>query len=99
MVPTETRPKNTLFCPECGHESPVDGDWEVHTEGTRDVFTCPACGAAVTTRCRSDGPDRAAAGTPDGSSGAGSNPTGGLAGLLSGWRRRLASSPSVGSRP
>jgi predicted RNA-binding Zn-ribbon protein involved in translation (DUF1610 family) len=44
------RPKNTLFCPECGHESPADGDWRVRTAASDTELACPVCGAAVTRR-------------------------------------------------
>ena len=49
--------KATLFCRQCGHESPVDGDWVV-TDGEREegddaeslVLECPDCDAVVTVR-------------------------------------------------
>jgi len=99
MVPTATRPKNLLFCPDCGHESPVGGDWVVRPSETRDVYACPECGAAVTARCRSDGPERSDPTTAAGSGATGSSTTDGLAGLLGAWRRRLAPSRSFGWRP
>lgn len=45
-----TRPKMSLFCSECNHESPVTGDW-IH-EGTTDGQTlrCPDCDAVVQQR-------------------------------------------------
>ncbi len=42
------RPKNTLFCPRCGHESPADGDW-CWTPAADDSVTCPVCAAVVAT--------------------------------------------------
>ena len=51
MVPVSAtrppRPKDTLFCPACGHESPADGDWQVRADG---ALACPACAARVTRR-------------------------------------------------
>ncbi|WP_254545056.1 phage terminase large subunit family protein [Halomarina pelagica] len=48
-----SRPKTTLFCPTCGHESTAtaDGDW-VLVERTRDgerqlAYECPVCGTAL----------------------------------------------------
>lgn len=41
------RRKATLFCPACGHESPVDGDWEVHTTEELIATDCPACGTRI----------------------------------------------------
>jgi len=50
---TEPRRKAVLFCPDCGHESAVDGDWNVHESNGRRVYECPVCAATVTTRYRS----------------------------------------------
>lgn len=48
--------KAVLSCPDCGHESPPDGDWVVAEErrdGRRhDVYRCPDCDATVTDRPR-----------------------------------------------
>jgi len=44
------RQKSVLFCPDCGHESPIDGDWQVQTGEDRCVYGCPACDAVVTER-------------------------------------------------
>lgn len=60
-VTTKTHPsgeqvgrKSILICPTCGHESPANGDWEVHeaesTPDHRQVYECPVCEAVVTTR-------------------------------------------------
>jgi hypothetical protein len=40
--------KATLFCPECHHRSPFDGDWRrvEKPEGTH--VHCPDCRATVT---------------------------------------------------
>jgi len=45
-----SRSKAVLFCPECGHESRIDGDWTVHEDGAREVYECPDCGATVSDR-------------------------------------------------
>ena len=39
-----SRPKGTLFCPTCSHESGLDGDWMAVEGGT---LVCPDCGAVV----------------------------------------------------
>ncbi|SDZ97753.1 hypothetical protein SAMN04488065_1517 [Haloplanus vescus] len=50
----DARPrKATLFCPECGHASPVDGDWAVRTLGNSRRLRCPECQAVVDERRRS----------------------------------------------
>lgn len=44
-------PKATLWCPECGHESAADGDWQAHEHcsggSERRTLVCPDCGTAV----------------------------------------------------
>lgn len=49
--PPEQR-KAVLFCPECGHESPITGDWETVTTGDERLLVCPVCGAVVDRRSR-----------------------------------------------
>lgn len=48
--------KSVLFCRACEHESPIAGDWEVHTDRSDDsdrlVYSCPCCDATFTTRPR-----------------------------------------------
>ncbi|WP_121820215.1 hypothetical protein [Halostella salina] len=48
--------KAVLSCPDCGHESPPDGDWTVAEERRNgrphDVYRCPDCDATVTDRRR-----------------------------------------------
>mgnify|MGYP006274317783 FL=1 len=43
--------KTLLFCPACGHEAPIDGEWSVRrhrgAEGDRTVTECPECGDVV----------------------------------------------------
>ena len=52
--PSHSRPraKATLFCPDCGHESHVAGDWSVRTSAERITIDCPSCGARVDERPR-----------------------------------------------
>lgn len=49
---TDQRPKAALFCPECGHESGVDGDWTASVDDAAGVLrlTCPDCGTELTRR-------------------------------------------------
>jgi hypothetical protein len=42
--------KATLFCQECGHASPVDGDWHVRSVGARRRLRCPECRSVVDER-------------------------------------------------
>ena len=52
MVPTDS--KAVLFCPDCGNESPPDGDWMVVEERadgrSRHVYGCPDCGRVIESR-------------------------------------------------
>lgn len=50
-VERRSRPKATLFCPGCDHESHVHGDWVVRT-GTRITTECPDCGTRIDERPR-----------------------------------------------
>lgn len=45
-----SRPKATLFCFECGHESPVTGDWIIQEYGDCVDYVCPECETTITTR-------------------------------------------------
>ncbi len=42
--------KSQLFCPECWHESRVDGDWQVQVTKSGRHLDCPTCGETVTVR-------------------------------------------------
>lgn len=47
--------KAVLYCPACGHDSPVGGDWRVERDDSdpeQVVYRCPDCGAAITNRPR-----------------------------------------------
>jgi len=54
------RGKSVLFCRACEHESPIAGDWDVHTDrsdgGGRLVYSCPCCDTTLTTRPRRSAP-------------------------------------------
>lgn len=45
-----SRDKCVLFCPTCGHEAHVDGDWSVSPTANGDIYRCPACDETVTVR-------------------------------------------------
>jgi predicted RNA-binding Zn-ribbon protein involved in translation (DUF1610 family) len=49
-----SRRKSLLFCQDCGHESPVDGDWVVQPEGDHCRYVCPTCQHVLTARPRDD---------------------------------------------
>jgi predicted RNA-binding Zn-ribbon protein involved in translation (DUF1610 family) len=42
--------KSTLFCPNCGYDSPVDGGWRVQAHADRVVYDCPVCDDTITER-------------------------------------------------
>jgi predicted RNA-binding Zn-ribbon protein involved in translation (DUF1610 family) len=44
------RRKAVLFCPRCGHESTLPGDWLVEEAGVDVEYACPKCGATVVER-------------------------------------------------
>jgi len=39
--------KATLFCPRCGHESPLPGDWMIDDSGRDVEYVCPDCEGVV----------------------------------------------------
>lgn len=39
--------KGVLVCPDCGHESHVDGDWVRHESSDGTTYECPVCGSVV----------------------------------------------------
>jgi predicted RNA-binding Zn-ribbon protein involved in translation (DUF1610 family) len=53
----QPRSKATLFCPDCGHESHVGGDWRVETAGGRTTTACPECGARIDDRRHEERPN------------------------------------------
>lgn len=44
------RRKSVLFCPTCGHESPLTGDWTVDADGDTNTYRCPDCHTIVDDR-------------------------------------------------
>lgn len=49
--PPERGRKARLFCQDCSHASPLDGDWLcVETAGGDVVYRCPECGRAIERR-------------------------------------------------
>lgn len=46
------RRKSTLFCRECNHASPIDGDWRRRERGGTVVYVCPTCETTITERPR-----------------------------------------------
>lgn len=49
-IGTRKRRKSVLFCPVCGHESPVGEDWRVTLNGDEETFVCPVCDEVVASR-------------------------------------------------
>ena len=45
-----TQRKAMLFCPRCGHESPVDGDWVLTLRPDSVDVGCPDCRELLTSR-------------------------------------------------
>ncbi|WP_436345256.1 hypothetical protein [Natronorubrum sp. FCH18a] len=46
--------KTTLYCFNCGHESPIEGDWNRRPDGDTVEYSCPVCRTTITTRPRRD---------------------------------------------
>lgn len=42
--------KATLYCPDCGHESRINGDWLIHVHADSLTYECPNCGAVIDSR-------------------------------------------------
>jgi len=62
--PDPERSKSTLYCPECDHASPADGDWTRRLDDGDVRYDCPICGTTITRRPRSvDEPDHPTAET------------------------------------
>jgi len=61
MVPannhSERQPpdRETLHCPNCNHESRINGDWIIHILPNHLDYECPECGETI--ESRSDGSD------------------------------------------
>jgi predicted RNA-binding Zn-ribbon protein involved in translation (DUF1610 family) len=56
MTPSTSAPerqppdKVTLFCPDCGHESRINGDWLIHVRADSLIYECPNCGTVIDSR-------------------------------------------------
>ncbi|WP_243637876.1 hypothetical protein [Natrarchaeobius oligotrophus] len=48
--------KSTLFCWECGHASPIDGDWVLSSRGRSVAYGCPVCETMIDKRPTRDSP-------------------------------------------
>ena len=46
--------KATLYCPECSHESHINGDWLIHVLAESLIYECPNCGAVIDSRLQQD---------------------------------------------
>jgi predicted RNA-binding Zn-ribbon protein involved in translation (DUF1610 family) len=46
--------KATLYCPECGHESRINGDWIIHVLTDSLTYECPTCETAIDSRRNKD---------------------------------------------
>jgi predicted RNA-binding Zn-ribbon protein involved in translation (DUF1610 family) len=42
--------KVTLYCPDCGHESRINGDWVLHVLAESLIYECPNCGGVIDSR-------------------------------------------------
>nr|WP_254531346.1 hypothetical protein [Natrinema gelatinilyticum] len=47
-----TRRKATLFCWECDHTNPIDGDWVLQSRPTFVAYICPDCETTLGKRPR-----------------------------------------------
>jgi predicted RNA-binding Zn-ribbon protein involved in translation (DUF1610 family) len=49
---TERQPsdKATLYCPECGHESRINGDWVINVLTASLTYECPNCETVIDSR-------------------------------------------------
>ena len=47
--------KSTLFCWECDHASPIDGDWVRRTRDRHVEYDCPVCETTLAKRPLPDG--------------------------------------------
>lgn len=45
-----SRSKSVLFCPSCGHESELNGDWTLEMAGNTTTYRCPECRTVVNER-------------------------------------------------
>ncbi|MFC6872380.1 hypothetical protein [Halobellus marinus] len=54
MTPSKSNPvsvtKATLYCPDCGHESRINGDWLLEVRPDSVDYGCPECGTTIDSR-------------------------------------------------
>lgn len=53
MIPSSERlptDKPTLYCPVCGHESCINGDWTISVLADSTTYSCPDCGKTIDSR-------------------------------------------------
>ena len=46
----KTKDKATLYCPGCGHDSPITGDWTIHVLADSLTYECPNCQMVIDSR-------------------------------------------------
>lgn len=42
--------KATLYCPQCGHESYINGDWIIRVLADSLTYECPECETVIDSR-------------------------------------------------
>lgn len=42
--------KATLHCPECGHDSQINGDWTIRVLAHSISYECPSCETVIDSR-------------------------------------------------
>lgn len=42
--------KAMLYCPDCGHESDINGDWMLHVFSHSLTYECPKCESTIESR-------------------------------------------------
>jgi predicted RNA-binding Zn-ribbon protein involved in translation (DUF1610 family) len=55
--------KATLFCPDCGHDSCINGDWIIHVLADSLSYECPHCGTIIDSRQREHALDAGSGGS------------------------------------
>ena len=56
--------KATLFCWECDHSSPIDGDWQRRSRTQYVAYVCPDCETTLTKRPTTEPSSDRATATP-----------------------------------
>lgn len=55
--------KATLFCPDCGHDSCINGDWIIHVLADSLAYECPHCETIIDSRRRQHALDAGSSGS------------------------------------